>query len=160
MPSVIPASRRCYTVTWTRNCLGEEPLRDVRQRARQWLVEHEYGDDLVDTVELVIAELAANAVEHGGCLTALSLDIVPPRTGAPGALRVSAHDPSPQLPCVGREACGGAGASLRECGRGLEIVAAVSHAWGAARDQGRHKHVWCELLVPQLATDGGNQSHE
>lgn len=151
MPTITSRPRSCHTVTWTRQAFGEQPLRDVRFKARQWLVERGCDDDLVDTAELVIAELGANAVEHGGRLTAMTLDIVPPTADEPGTLRVSAHDTGPDLPPLGATGAGPTDGPLRECGRGLGIVAALSRTWGAVRHQGRHKQVWCDLPVPQHA---------
>ncbi|MFK0297325.1 ATP-binding protein [Streptomyces sp. NPDC090442] len=151
MPTTPLRVNSCHTVTWTRQSFGEQPLRDVRLKARQWLFERGCDDDFVDNAELVLAELGANAVEHGGHLTAVTLDIVPPTAEEPGVLRVSAHDTGPNLPILGAARAGRADEPLRECGRGLGIVAALSRAWGAVRHQGRHKQVWCDLSVPQHA---------
>ncbi|WP_411130307.1 ATP-binding protein [Streptomyces sp. x-19] len=151
MSTTTPRARSCHTVTWTRQSLGEQPLRDVRFRARQWLFARGCDDDLVDTAELVLAELGANAVAHGGHLTAVTLDIVPPTIEEPGVLRVSAHDTGPDLPSLGAARTGRTDEPLRECGRGLGIVAALSRTWGAVRQQGRHKQVWCDLSFPQHA---------
>ncbi|MFF4410000.1 ATP-binding protein [Streptomyces sp. NPDC001262] len=149
MPTTTPRPCTSHTVTWTRQSFGRRPLRDVRLKTRQWLAERGCDGDLVDTAELVIAELTANAAEHGGRLTAVSLDIVPPEADGPGTLRVSAHDTGPDLPPLGASGTGSAEEPLRECGRGLCIVAAMSRTWGAVRHQSRDKQVWCDLTVPQ-----------
>jgi hypothetical protein len=36
-----------------------------------------------------------------------------------------------------------------ECGRGLTVVAALSHRWGCDRTAYHRKVVWSELIVPE-----------
>jgi anti-sigma regulatory factor (Ser/Thr protein kinase) len=94
---------------------------------------------LVDTAELLAAELVANAVRHTKGPAALRV-----RWSA-GVLRIGAWDADPQPPEPPRvlERLGEA-----EEGRGLALVRACSDLWGwqpLSRFGNRGKYVWCEL---------------
>jgi anti-sigma regulatory factor (Ser/Thr protein kinase) len=95
---------------------------------------------LVDTAELLAAELVSNAVRHTTGPAALRL-----RWSA-GVLRIGAWDASPEPPEPP-----GSVEQLTELeeGRGLALVRACSDLWGwqpSARGGNRGKYVWCELL--------------
>jgi anti-sigma regulatory factor (Ser/Thr protein kinase) len=97
---------------------------------------HAWGlSDVVDDAELVVTELATNAIRHGGGRFTLSL------SRGPDAVRLVVADPSRQLPesrTVNNE--------LGTGGRGLHIVSTLSRSWGVEIDEGR-KAVWAEIPV-------------
>ncbi|MEV7860908.1 ATP-binding protein [Streptomyces hirsutus] len=96
---------------------------------------------LVDTAELLAAELVSNAVRHTKGPAALRV------RWAAGVLRIGAWDadpapPEPPVP-LGRVM------DLEE-GRGLALVKAYADLWGwqpLAREGNRGKVVWCELAA-------------
>ncbi|MFF8591347.1 ATP-binding protein [Streptomyces sp. NPDC015220] len=106
-----------------------------------------YGTPAHDAVELVVAELAANAVTHG---------LVPGRDAElrlsreeGGRVRVEVSDARGERLPEARETGAGEGG-----GRGLLLVAALAKEWGTVRRPGAPgKTVWA--VVP---TDGGHRS--
>jgi anti-sigma regulatory factor (Ser/Thr protein kinase) len=90
-------------------------------------------DDAVDTVALLVSEVATNAVLHayGAALRVQVLD-----RGA--RVRVEVSDGSPVLP-VQRRALAGA-----EDGRGLALLEALALAWGVKPRPGG-KTIWFEV---------------
>ncbi|MFR0359004.1 ATP-binding protein [Streptomyces sediminimaris] len=96
---------------------------------------------LVDTAELLAAELVSNAVRHTEGPAALRV-----RWSA-GVLRVGAWDASPEPPGPpGESGC----VTDLEAGRGLALVRACSDLWGwqpLARGGHRGKYVWCECAL-------------
>jgi Histidine kinase-like ATPase domain len=111
--------------------------------------------DLADDAELIIAELVVNATRHG-LRTASPVAAVAPSGGSAGGrplMRLcllrragevmlavtdpSAEPPVPQVPD-----------SSWECGRGLQIVGAVSYVWGWSPIEGYGKAVWAVLKHP------------
>jgi anti-sigma regulatory factor (Ser/Thr protein kinase) len=118
--------------------LGAVP--HARRAVRQTLAAWEVGMVAADT-ELVTSELVANAVTASlamappGALVALYLAMEDDR------LSVLVWDSSPQPPVYGAPAD-----DTAECGRGLEIVRALSERWGTvALDRG--KIVWATLAL-------------
>jgi anti-sigma regulatory factor (Ser/Thr protein kinase) len=106
-------------------------LREVRHFVREAL--HTWGDDdLGSTAEVVATELATNAVRHAHSPFCVSLS----RTSAAIAIEVrdTSFDPPEHL----RGDAGHAG------GRGVRLIAALSHAWGT-RDERDGKTVWAEV---------------
>ncbi|MFI1763563.1 ATP-binding protein [Streptomyces sp. NPDC020800] len=96
---------------------------------------------LVDTAELLAAELVSNAVRHTKGPAALRV-----RRSLEGVVWIGAWDtdPGPPEPPV---PLGSAG-ELEEAGRGLGLVVACADYWGwqpSARFGNRGKYVWCEL---------------
>ncbi|MFJ9099815.1 ATP-binding protein [Streptomyces sp. NPDC102405] len=96
---------------------------------------------LVDTAELLAAELIANAVRHTKGPAALRV------RWSPGVLRIGAWDadPEPPEPPEELELLGEA-----EQGRGLALVRACADLWGwqpLARYGNRGKYVWFELAA-------------
>ncbi|MEU5044015.1 ATP-binding protein [Streptomyces griseorubiginosus] len=92
---------------------------------------------LVDTAELLAAELVSNAVRHKKGPAALRVRWVA------GVLRIGAWDADPRPP----EPPGEFGV-MEEGGRGLAMVQACADLWGwqpLARGGNRGKFVWCEL---------------
>ncbi|KQW14319.1 ATP-binding protein [Streptomyces sp. Root369] len=96
---------------------------------------------LVDTAELLAAELIANAVRHTKGPAALRV------RWSPGVLRIGAWDADPEPPEPPQEF-----ELLREVeqGRGLALVRACADLWGwqpLARNGNRGKYVWFELAA-------------
>jgi hypothetical protein len=107
-------------------------------------------DDLADDAELIVGELVANAVRHG-------LRAIPPVAvvdpAAPALMRLcllrrteevwfavtdpSTEPPAPKTPDA-----------VRESGRGLQIVGALSYVWGWSPMDGAGKAVWAVLKHP------------
>ncbi|MGW1169536.1 ATP-binding protein [Streptomyces sp. NPDC002550] len=97
---------------------------------------------LVDTAELLAAELVSNAVRHTKGPAALRVRRTPE-----GAVWIGAWDtdPAPPDPPCPLEQVG----ELEE-GRGLGLVKACAEYWGwqpTARFGDRGKYVWCELAA-------------
>ncbi|GAA4967833.1 ATP-binding protein [Kineococcus glutinatus] len=118
-------------------------------RARHWAAarcEQAAGDvgpdrlaDVVRVVELVVSELVANAVEHGGPPVSIGVR----RHGDVLRVRVADGNPTPPVP---REQ--GAHATS---GRGVALVAHLSSGWGVEPGTGG-KVVWCDVaLHPRAA---------
>ncbi|RRR68739.1 ATP-binding protein [Streptomyces sp. RP5T] len=94
---------------------------------------------LVDTAELLAAELVSNAVRHTESPAALRV------RWAAGVLRIGAWDADPGPPEPPGEL-----ELVEEEGRGSEWDAACGDVWGwkpLARHGKRGKLVWCELAV-------------
>ena len=87
--------------------------------------------DLADTAELLVSELATNALLH--CASRFRLTL----TAAHGILRCEVTDTGRRGPQVVE--AGGA-----ESGRGMFLVDALARRWGCHRD-GPGKTVWFEL---------------
>ncbi|GAA4798224.1 hypothetical protein GCM10023220_27430 [Streptomyces ziwulingensis] len=113
-------------------------------RLDQWHLP--YGSPASDTVTLVVAELAANAVLHGRVPGRdFELRLAYDRTA--GLVRVEVSDTHPDHP----------GPALRppadaDSGRGLFLVEAVAARWGVAERTGPGKTVWAECAI---FADGG-----
>lgn len=116
-----------------------------------------YGSDPSDAVAHLVAELAANAVQHGqvqgrdfrlhlavtveGTLrievTDAGVDRLPCGSGVPGVSGVSGVSGSDE------SACGEA-----ESGRGLLLVDALAERWGCDTSDSVSKTVWAEISLP------------
>ena len=108
--------------------------------------------DLADDAELITTELVVNAVRHGlRAAPAVASAGVSPQ-GRPlmrlcvlrriGEVMLAVTDPSAEPP-VPRTPD-----SSWECGRGLQIVGAVSYVWGWSPIEGYGKAVWAVLKHP------------
>lgn len=89
-------------------------------------------DHLASATTLLVSELVANAVLHGGT----PLEVVV-RCGD-DRVRIEVHDGNPQLPVRKRYS------KLSGTGRGLLLVERMADGWGADRSPGG-KVVWFEL---------------
>lgn len=95
-----------------------------------------------DTVELLAAELASNAVRHTKGPAALRV-----RRSPEGAVWIGAWDTDPEPPEPPRPL--DQVEDLEE-GRGLGLVMACADRWGwqpSARFGDRGKYIWCDLAV-------------
>ncbi|MET7761834.1 ATP-binding protein [Streptomyces sp. NPDC005393] len=93
---------------------------------------------LVDEAQLITTELASNVIKHVGQGTAATLVL----DAGPDQLRVELHDKSHEEPQELQPTCN------EEHGRGLQLLAGLSAAWGTIRTAAG-KAVWCELpLIP------------
>ncbi|MFE9440316.1 ATP-binding protein [Streptomyces sp. NPDC006602] len=96
---------------------------------------------LVDTAELLAAELVSNAVLHTKGPAALRV-----RYSA-GVLRIGAWDADPEPPEPPKPL---AHLAEAEDGRGLALIRACADLWGwqpQSRNGNRGKYVWCELAA-------------
>ncbi|MGW0080538.1 ATP-binding protein [Streptomyces sp. NPDC003393] len=98
---------------------------------------------LVDTAELLAAELVSNAVRHTKGPAALRI-----RRTRQGVVWIGAWDTDPAPPDPPRplEQVG----EVEEEGRGLALVTACADHWGwrpSTRFGDHGKYVWCELLA-------------
>ncbi|MEU0741030.1 ATP-binding protein [Streptomyces sp. NPDC006134] len=102
-----------------------------------------YGSVAHDAVELVVAELAANAVTHGR-VPGRDAELRLIRDGEV-RVRVEVSDVrGERLPGPAPE-----GAPLADGGRGLVLVAALAEEWGVARRPGAPgKTVWAVVGCP------------
>lgn len=111
----------------------------LRRFAVAACVEHGFGDTC-DTLELLVSEVATNALLHGRgdvCVSVL------PGTGL---VRVEVADDSDAVP-VARHA-----GTDAESGRGLALLEQLSDRWGVDTGRGQGKVVWFELdALPQPA---------
>ena len=120
----------------SRTSIRLAPGEDGLSLARQFVVRASEAAgwyDYLDDVAMLASELATNAVLHGERPIAITVEASADR------LRVEVVDAAPSMP-VELDA----GPEL-ECGRGLAIVAALAHQWGAERLPGSGKVVWAEL---------------
>jgi anti-sigma regulatory factor (Ser/Thr protein kinase) len=105
----------------------------VAAACRAWHLTH-----LQDPAQLVISELAANAIQHARTDVLVTVS----RRGT--GLHLAVRDGSPILPRIRPSAV--ANGSPRGCGRGLQIVHRAAAAWGALPT---HDHagkvVWATL---------------
>lgn len=105
----------------------------VRDRLRGWGL-----DSRADVTALLVSELVTNALRHA--TGPIGVRLVRP-TAPLGVLLVEVSDPLPDPP---REL---APQPDDESGRGLQLVASSSRAWGT-RPGAVGKTVWFELAVP------------
>jgi serine phosphatase RsbU (regulator of sigma subunit)/anti-sigma regulatory factor (Ser/Thr protein kinase) len=102
--------------------------------------------DLVEDGTLLVSELVTNAVIHAGTTVDLLCRIDTAETPAALVIEVSDLHPARFLRGADRPP-----ADSRESGRGLQLVAALSDAWGISYRRER-KTVWCRLdLEPEVA---------
>jgi hypothetical protein len=111
-------------------------LRNMRLFVRDAL--HDWGaDDLGTMAEIVASELASNAVQHAR--SPFRVSISRPST----AIRIEVRDASFKRPeCIRAN-------PSRAGGRGISMIAAISHAWGT-RDEVDGKTVWAEVSLASI----------
>ncbi len=133
--------RRFFSMQFTSTARG---ARSARRTAVRHLEEWGFppAEDVSCTVALVVAELAANAVRHGGAHGRNFLLSVIHEVDV-RHIRVEVSDTSPELPPL---APAGA-ADDEESGRGLVLVGVLAARWGADPRPPAGKTVWAECLV-------------
>ncbi|GJF32237.1 hypothetical protein KNE206_49370 [Kitasatospora sp. NE20-6] len=131
-----------------------ETVRAARRMAREALRPFPQADD----AELIVSELATNAIVHS-------------RSGAAGALwielrwrrvtaRIAVTDDGP----LDGEPTYRSPEELTDFGRGLTIVDALADRWGASGEAGGRRTVWAELgpaagpAAPHRAWSGGRSA--
>ncbi|WP_406285046.1 ATP-binding protein [Embleya sp. NBC_00896] len=98
-----------------------------------------YGSRVSDSVALIVGELAANAVLHGGVPdTGFALRLA--YDSATGVVRVEVADAHPERPVSAPPPAADA-----ESGRGLVIVDSVATCWGVTERSGPGKVVFAEM---------------
>ncbi|MFE7441676.1 ATP-binding protein [Streptomyces chartreusis] len=130
---------RGYEVTESRlRCVlpFEAAPAEVRQLRRAAVAQlSQWGTPVAaDEAELLVTELATNVVKHVGARASATLIL----EWHGDRLRIEVHDKSPTMPApssAGRES---------ECGRGLQLVAAIAVDWGVVLTSAG-KAVWCEM---------------
>lgn len=117
-----------------RRTLPPDPtsIRTARRFVSEMLVATGVAPDTVSSAELVVSELATNAVTHTGGEFTVTVD------SSPRKIRLEVEDSGPGQPTLR------AARPDSMDGRGLSIVAALCTAWGVDRS-GDHKTVWGEL---------------
>ncbi|MFD0445541.1 ATP-binding protein [Streptomyces indonesiensis] len=124
-----PHPRRCILP------FAAEPpqLADLRRAVKAELVG--WGmSALTEEAQLITTELASNVIKHVGQGTAATLVL----DAGTDQLRLELHDNSHKEPQSFHPTC------EEESGRGLQLLAALSAAWGTTRTVAS-KAVWCEL---------------
>ncbi|MDI3409113.1 ATP-binding protein [Streptomyces cavernicola] len=124
--------------------LPRTPRSATRARAllREQLTEWGIKGELMDTAELLLSELVANAVQHAPVPAGRDIGLrVGLRNGRVVRIEVSdAGDGRPVPRQAGPE---------DEQGRGLALVGALADRWGCSpRPYGIGKAVWVELELP------------
>jgi hypothetical protein len=124
---------------------GPQSARSARRLTRNTL--REWGlAFLAEDAEAIVGEFVANAVTHAAAMSELSRKQVPENLGGLRLLRRAGEvicavlDPSDSAPVLR------APASVEECGRGLQMVDALSDVWGWSPVAGRGKAVWAILF--------------
>jgi anti-sigma regulatory factor (Ser/Thr protein kinase) len=116
---------------------GPDPTSVPQARRFAGEVLRGYPTEFVQTVQLMVSELATNSLVHGG--TGFSVQIecgdsdvrVEVSDGGPGSPEI--HTPAPTVPH----------------GRGIQMVDVLSDQWGILRAHGETgKTVWFSLALP------------
>lgn len=112
----------------------------VRHDMKTWLVGQRPSllPRYVAAAQLVVSELAANALVHGAGFR-IHLDAAL----TPGLLRIAIQDSSREVPFIVR-----AGPGLHEQGNGLVVVSALCDRWGVVFASPTGKWVWAQLHLP------------
>jgi anti-sigma regulatory factor (Ser/Thr protein kinase) len=112
---------------------SERSVAAARTFVAQDLLRQNCPDDLVEDVELVVSELATNALVHGETGFTVRLRV------RDEAVVVEVEDGSQHGPVLR------APADLDTNGRGVAIVEALSDEWGVDHYAGGGKSVWAEF---------------
>ena len=127
---------------------GPQPARSARRFTRSTLTRWNL-DPLIDDAEVIVAEFVANALCHAGQDPDLEGERAPARGDTRIGLRLfrragevmcAVLDPSDVAPVLK------APHQDAECGRGLQLVDALSDVWGWSPVVGRGKAVWAILF--------------
>jgi anti-sigma regulatory factor (Ser/Thr protein kinase) len=113
----------------------------ARRLVRAFAIRHRLPDDVADSMCLTASELVTNSVLHARTPLTLTLHL------RPGVVRIGVGDRFPATPAVRHyrpEAL---------TGRGLGVIAALSHAWGVDADHDG-KLVWAEISLDDAAGTG------
>ncbi|MFE9681141.1 ATP-binding protein [Streptomyces sp. NPDC006285] len=139
----VPVTVRTFTQLFSCTPRGARLARRlVANRMDMWGFPYDGGAS--ESVTLVVAELAANAVRHGRVRGRDFRVRLLLRSGE-DTVRVEVADALPERLPVLREAPG----EDDEGGRGLLLVAALADRWGTALcPGGTYKSVWAEVRVP------------
>ncbi|MEU6353850.1 ATP-binding protein [Streptomyces sp. NPDC047072] len=125
-----------------RPCAVREARAEVRRQLERWGLAD--LDDVLDTAELLVSELATNALLHAASGFRLTL------SAAHGLLRCEVSDSAHRVPRV--LDAGGA-----ENGRGMFLVETLALRWGCHQD-GPGKTVWFELATCGSDDCGGRRT--
>ena len=109
--------------------LALPPVPESASRARRALVEHGLEDDLEHTITLLVTEVVANSVRHGG-----SAEVHVAATIEPGFARIEVLDSGPGFDPEIRHSTDG---------YGLRLVDKLATRWGVERARGTL--VWFEV---------------
>ncbi|MGW4647202.1 ATP-binding protein [Kitasatospora sp. NPDC004289] len=143
--SQVPATRSHLLLADTPNAVGW-----ARRHTRDVLGRWQVPLDLIDSVLLVVSELATNAIRHPGAKQPERLTFAETAEAQTFALDLQLHgqavvvqvadrDPRPpMLQHVGEEA---------EGGRGIFLVEHMSSRWGHYQSAGGGKVVWAEVCL-------------
>jgi Histidine kinase-like ATPase domain len=126
---------------------AQQPAKNARRFTRTTL--GRWGlDSLADDAEVIVGEFVANALRHAA--SAAEEDAPAPARAEPriglrlfrrsGEVMCAVLDPSDSAPVLKAPAC------EAECGRGLQLVDALSDVWGWSPVAGRGKAVWAILF--------------
>ena len=127
---------------------GPQPARSARRFTRSTLTRWNL-DPLIEDAEVIVAEFVANALCHGGQNPEHEDQRGPARADTRIGLRLfrragevmcAVLDPSDAAPVLK------APRQDAECGRGLQLVDALSDVWGWSPVVGRGKAVWAILF--------------
>ncbi|MFJ3303216.1 ATP-binding protein [Streptomyces sp. NPDC086549] len=103
----------------------------LRRQLEEWGLAEQ--DELADVAELLVSELATNALRHAATRFRLTL------SASHGVLRCEVSDEDRSTPEV-------LDAGTAESGRGMSLVDALARRWGCHQDgPGPGKTVWFEL---------------
>lgn len=123
---------------------GPHSARAARRLTRTTMRDWGLGS-LADDAEAIVGEFVANAVTHAAGLAADGRRIGPENLGLrllrrSGEVICAVLDPSDAAPVLR------APGTVEECGRGLQMVDALSDVWGWSPVAGRGKAVWAILF--------------
>ena len=127
---------------------GPQPAKNARRFTRSTLTRWNLNP-LIDDAEVIVAEFVANAMCHAGQDPVHGEERGPARGDTRIGLRLfrragevmcAVLDPSDAAPVLK------APAQDAECGRGLQLVDALSDVWGWSPMVGRGKAVWAILF--------------
>jgi len=116
--------------------------RYARRFVRTSLIDHDLPD-LVDDIELVVSELATNAMQHAHTAFIVTLE------ATDHVVLVVVQDGSSTSPSHARAQ------SFDTTGRGIAIVNSLSRSWGVSPAAGPGKAVWVEF-----DRDSNRQGHQ